>query len=209
MARTDWTFLKRPLFWVYGSAILIQGLGFFFPVVFLPSYASSLGMPAIKGALLVAIMSVAQVLGQFAFGYMSDKHVSVSILAVICCIATSAASLTLWGLGKSMAFLVVFSLIYGLFGFGFGTMRVAMGRAVGDDPSTVFATYAIFVFLQGVGNILVGPISDSLMSSKPLIREGYGAVKFEGVIILTGASSFLAAMVMMSWHGYKAVSRLL
>ncbi|KAJ9149078.1 MFS general substrate transporter [Pleurostoma richardsiae] len=203
LARTDWTFLKRPLFWVYSSTIFVQGLGFFFPIFFLPSYASIVGIPSIKSALLLALMSIAQVLGQFAFGYMSDKNLSVSLLAVICCLAASAASLTFWGLGGSMSFLAVFSLCYGFFGFGFGTMRVAMGRAVSDDHSTVFTTYAIFVFLQGVGNILVGPISDSLTSSKAVMRGSYAAGKYEGMVILTGASSLLAALILVSWHGYK------
>lgn len=200
LARTDWKFLRSPLFWVYGLTILIQGLGFFLPVVFLPSYASSLGMSSIQGALLLALMSASQVVGQFAFGFLSDKKLPVDALVVTCCVATSAVSFTLWGLGKSMPSLIIFSLMYGFFGFGFGTMRVAMGRAVSDDTSTVFATYAIFVFLQGVGNILVGPISTSLISSGWDLGLSYGAGKYGGVILLTGTSSLLAAFVVIIWH---------
>ena len=87
LARTDWGFLRRPLFWIYAAAILVQGLGFFFPIVFLPSYASSVGVSSFKGALLLALMSIAQVLGQFAFGFLSDKNLSVSLLATICCLS--------------------------------------------------------------------------------------------------------------------------
>ncbi|RYP20273.1 hypothetical protein DL767_009484 [Monosporascus sp. MG133] len=173
LARADWAFLKRPLFWIYASSILVQGLGFFFPVVFLPSFAASIDISSVKGALLLALMSIAQVLGQFVLGYMSDKNLSVSFLAIACCVAAAAASFTLWGLAKSMPPLIVFALIYGFFGFGFGTLRVAMGRAVSSDPSTVFATYAIFVFLQGVGNVLVGPISACLMSGTNFWAENY------------------------------------
>lgn len=205
LAKTDWAFMRNPLFWIYGVTILVQGLGFFFPVVFLPSYASSIGMSSFQGALLLALMSITQVLGQFACGFLSDKHLPVSLLAIVCCITTSAASFTLWALGKSMVHLVLFSIIYGFFGFGFGTMRVAMGRAVSDDASTVFSIYAIFVFLQGVGNILVGPLSTSLMSSEVAMRGRYGAGKYEGVIILTGTTSLLAALIMASWHGYEDI----
>ncbi|KAI1409063.1 MFS general substrate transporter [Hypoxylon sp. FL1857] len=205
LGRTDWAFLKKPLFWIYGCAILAQGLGFFFPVVFLPSFAATIDIPPIGGALLVALMSIAQVLGQFAFGYISDKKFPVSFLAIICCIAAAVASLTFWGLAKSMAFLVIFSLVYGFFGFGFGTMRVAMGRAVSDDPSTVLSTYSIFVFLQGIGNVIVGPVSAALISPSSE-RERFAAGKYEGVVLLTSSSSVLAALIIGVWHGYQRLS---
>ncbi|KAI1205872.1 MFS general substrate transporter [Annulohypoxylon truncatum] len=202
LAKTNWAFLKRPLFWIYALAILIQGLGFYFPSVFLPSYAASVGIPAVSGASLLALMSVAQVLGQFAFGYLSDKTLPVSLLTIVCCVAASLASLTFWGLGKSVALLAVFSLLYGFFGYGFSTMRVAMGRAVSDDPSIVVSTYSIFVFLQGIGNILVGPLSSALMT--PSTERGhFAAGKYGGVVILTSSSYFLAALVIGGWHGYQ------
>lgn len=200
IARTQWTFLKQPLFWIFACAILVQGLGFFFPSVFLPSFAASLNLPSIQGALLIALMSVAQVLGQFAFGYLSDLKISVSVLAVACCVSAAAASLVLWGLAKSIALLVPFSLVYGFFAFGFGTMRVAMGRAVSNDPSTIFTTYAVFVFLQGVGNVLVGPISAALISG-PAERGHFAVGKYGGVVALTGASSALAALIIGAWNG--------
>ncbi|KZF26725.1 MFS general substrate transporter [Xylona heveae TC161] len=208
LARIDWAFFKRPLFWVYACSIFVQGLGFYFPVVFLPSYATSVGMPTIKGALLSALMSIAQVLGQFFFGFLSDKNLSVSFLAIACCIVAAAASFGLWGPAKSMPLLVVFSLIYGFFGFAFGTMRVAMGLAVTKDPSNVFATFPIFVFLQGIGNILVGPISAALVSGKASPGR-FGAGLYESTIIFTGSSSILAALIIGLWHGYQPLKALL
>ncbi|KAH6606951.1 hypothetical protein Trco_006104 [Trichoderma cornu-damae] len=207
LARVDWGFLKQPLFWVYGSAVLVQGIGFFFPVVFLPSYASVFDISSVKGALLVSLMSVAQVLGQFAFGYLSDKSLPVSLLMTICCAFAAAASFTFWGLAKSLPLLAMFSLVYGFFAFGFGTMRVAMGRAVSDDPSTVFATYAMFVFLMGVGNILVGPLSAELVAPRPVVREHYAGNKYEPMVVLTGATSFLAAFIVLAWHGCGGLLR--
>ena len=204
LARTDWGFLKRPLFWVFGSAILIQGLGFFLPPVFLPSYAAGLNISSVNGALLLSIMSIAQVIGQFVFGYMSDKNFSVNILGVICCVAAATSSMACWGLAKSMALLIIFSVVYGFFGFGFVTMRVAMGRAVSDDPSTVFATYVIFVFVQGVGNILLGPLSAALMTG-PTVLERFATGRYEGLVYLTGGTSALAALIMAGWQGLKAL----
>lgn len=204
LARINWSFGAKPLFWMYAVATLIQGIGFFFPPIFLPSYATGLNISATNGALLLSLMSIAQVLGQFAFGYLSDKNLSVNVLAGVCCVAGAVSSLTLWGLGKSTVVLIMFSLIYGFFGFGFGTMRVAMGRAVSDDPSTVFATFAIFVFLQGVGNILVGPISAALLSG-PTMIERFATGRYKGLVILTGTSSAAAALVVCLWDVGKSL----
>lgn len=202
LAKADWGFFKKQRFWVYGLSILVQGLGFFYPSVFLPSYATSINISSMKAALLLALMCIAQILGQAAFGYISDKRLSVSFLATACCIAAAAATLIFWGLAQSLAFLVVFSLLYGFFGYGFSTMRVAMGREISDDPSTIFSLYAIFVFLQGVGNILVSPISAALIfrQTEP---SHFAAGKYEGIVILTGTSSFLAALIIGGWHSYK------
>ncbi|PLB37621.1 MFS general substrate transporter [Aspergillus candidus] len=199
IARSHWGFLKRPLFWVYASATLVQGIGFFFPSVFLPTFAASLSLSSRNGALLIAVMSIAQVVGQFAFGYLSDLNLSVSVLAIVCCFAAAAAALIFWGMATSMVFLVLFSLLYGFFAFGFSTMRVAMGRAISNDPSTVFATYTIFVFLQGVGNILVSPVSAALISG-PAVKGRFGAGRYDGVVLLTGVSSAAAALIMVVWH---------
>ncbi|KAF3018987.1 hypothetical protein E8E14_012623 [Neopestalotiopsis sp. 37M] len=198
LARTDWSFLKKPLFWVYSVAILSQGMGFFYPIVFLPSFATSVGLSSLSGAILLAIMSIAQVFGQCVLGYLSDNKLPVNVLAVGCCVISAVGAFTLWGLAHSMALLAIFSLIHGFFAFGFGTLRVAMGKNVSDDASTVFATYAIFVFLQGIGNILVSPISAALMTPESDARQ-YGAGSYSKVVLLTGSTSLFAAITILAW----------
>ncbi|RDW63521.1 MFS general substrate transporter-44 [Coleophoma cylindrospora] len=198
IAKTNWSFLRMPLFYIYGTATLAQGLGFFFPSVYLPSYAAAIGLNSTEGALALATMSIASVLGQFLFGYMSDKKVSVSTLAIISTIVGTVAAVWLWGTAKSLGLLLAFSIIYGLFGYGFGTMRVAMGRAVSDDPSAAVATYSILAFLQGVGNISVGPISSGLLT-QTIELEKYAIMKYESLVIFTGACMTLSALIIGAW----------
>ncbi|KAL3424060.1 MFS monocarboxylate [Phlyctema vagabunda] len=208
VAKTNWSFISKPLFWVYCTSTLVQGLGFFFPPIYLPSYATEIGLRSSQGALLLCIMAIAQTLGQFAFGYLSDKQVSVSILCIICSVMATVASLVLWGLSKSLSLLLVFSMIYGFFGFGFGTMRVAMGRAVSTDPSATVATYSILVFLQGVGNILAGPISVGLLS-QTVAMQSYGVLRYRSLVIFTGACMFGSALVIGLWHARPTKLRVL
>jgi predicted MFS family arabinose efflux permease len=92
---TDWTFLKKPLFWVYCTSNLAQGLGYFFPSLYLPSYATAIVLRSTQGALLLALLSVSQVLGQFSFGYLSDHQLPLNSLIVMPTLMSAVASLTL------------------------------------------------------------------------------------------------------------------
>ena len=72
--QTDWIFLRNFLFWVYTCSNFCMGLGYFFPSLYLPFYAASNDLNSTQGALLLAIMSGAQVLGQVTFGWLSDRR---------------------------------------------------------------------------------------------------------------------------------------
>ena len=72
--KTDRSFLRKPLFFLYTTSNLCQAIGYFFPSLYLPSYASSLGLSPATGALLLALFSMAQVGGQLTFGFLSDNR---------------------------------------------------------------------------------------------------------------------------------------
>ena len=61
--KIGYSFFKMPLFYIFSLAALLQGLGYYFPTIYLPSYATSLGLSDRIGALLLVVVSVAQVLG--------------------------------------------------------------------------------------------------------------------------------------------------
>ncbi|PQE17528.1 Major facilitator superfamily transporter protein [Rutstroemia sp. NJR-2017a BBW] len=192
LARTDWSFLKKPLFWLYAISTTAQSLGFYLPSLYLPSYALSVGLSFRTGAMLVALMSAAQVLGQLTYGYLSDGRLSLNILMLSTCIVAAVSSLTLWGLAKSVAPLVLFALVYGFFAYAYMAMRVRMGTAVTSNQSSALAIFCVFSFLQGIGNILAGPISGSLLS--PVVdSHEYGYVRYKVLVIFTACSMVVSA----------------
>lgn len=199
LGKTDWTFLKKPLFWVYCTSNVIQGLGYFFPSLYLPSYAVSIGLTPTQGALLLALLSVSQVLGQFSFGYLSDHRVPLNSLIIMSTLLSGLASLALWGLARSLAVLIAFSFVYGFFGAGYVAMWARMGTAVSDEPTAALATFSLFCFGKGLGNVAAGPISASLIS--PVIVIGnYGVVKYKAVILFTGACMLCSAVSVGVWY---------
>ena len=198
LTRTDWSFASRPLFLVYSLANLAQGLGFFFPSLFLPSYATSIGLTARQGAALLSVMSAAQVMGQWTFGILSDK-VGLNPLVLLSTIVTALACFTAWGLANDFARLIVFSLLYGFFAYGFSSMRARMGTAVSEEPTAALATFGIFTFCQGAGTVLAGPISTRLLSGG-VERDSYGIMRYKALVLFTGGCMLLSALSIGSWY---------
>lgn len=190
--RTNWRFFKKPLFWIYSVSNLLMGLGYFFPSLYLPSYATSIGLSVSKGALLLTLMSISQVAGQFTFGYLSDKKVSMNALMTISLSVAAIATFSAWGSAGSLTPLIIFALLYGFFGAGYTALWGRMVTAIDDEPSAHQAMFSLFCFGKGVGNVLAGPISAGLLRHTSSMG-GYAHGMYRAVVIFTGVCLFLSA----------------
>lgn len=190
--RTDWSFLRKRLFWTYSTSNLLMGIGYFFPSLYLPSYATSIGLSTTQGALLLALMSVSQVFGQFTFGFLSDKKLSLNVLVSTSLLVASVATLSTWGLARSLWPLILFVLLYGFFGAGFTAMWARMVTAVSEEPSASQAMFGLFCYGKGIGNILAGPLGAALLGLSGDVG-GYGHGVYKAVVIFTGVSLLLSA----------------
>ncbi|KAK4556597.1 hypothetical protein LTR86_006168 [Recurvomyces mirabilis] len=194
LVKTDWSFLRLPLFWIYSASNIAMGFGFFFPSLYLPSYATANGLSSIQGALLLALMSISQVAGQSSYGYLSDGSVSLDVLAASAALVPGVAAFTAWGLSHTFAVLVVFAIIYGFFAAGYTALWGRMGMKISSDPSAAFAAFGLFNFQKGLGNVLAGPIGGALLSNVVEIGS-YGANKYGRTVIFTGSCMLGSAMV--------------
>lgn len=207
-ARTDWRFLRSSLFWTYSLSNFAMGMGYFFPSLYMPSYALASGMRSTQGALLLALMAVSQVAGQTSFGYLSDRRVSIDVLAGCSSVVAAVAVYACWGLTRSFGVLIAFSLIYGFFGAGYTALWVRclsakngystpkrmltlfqgrMGTSISNDPTAAFAAFGLLNFGKGVGNVLSGPISGALLGSSHVDVRNYGVGRYKSVILFTGS----------------------
>lgn len=197
--RTDWTFLRVRLFWVYSVSNLTQGLGYFLPSLYLPSYATSIGLSSKQGALLLAIMSIAQVLGQLSFGYLSDRKLPLNLLIVFSNIMSSIAVFACWGLARTFSLLLVFSMLYGYFGAGYTAMWARMGTRVSGDPTAAFAAFGLLNFGKGMGNVLTGPIGGTLLGGA-IDKQKYAAMKFEGAVLFAGCCMLASGSTIVLYY---------
>ena len=215
MAKIYGALLRTPLFHFYSLANLLHAFASFLPAVWLPQHASSLGLPPLVGALLLALLSFCQAAGQLVVGSLSDRlplHAlacASSLLAGICVFA-------LWGPATSLPWLAGFAAAYGLVAAGFVVLWARMGAAFeppppsdlrdGDDGGRArsalpLATFGLFSFQKGLGGCLAGPFSGWLLRDTELVRVGtYGSGKYVGIIVFTGACMCGSAAVIAAWH---------
>lgn len=69
----DLSYLKRAPFWLFETGTIAQGLGFFLPTLWLPSFALSLGLPSFVGPLGLALYNIAFCVGAVFLGSLVDR----------------------------------------------------------------------------------------------------------------------------------------
>jgi MFS family permease len=198
--RTSLEFLAKPTFWFLQASNILEGLGFFIPGIYLPSYARALGLSSVAGSLTVALFNATSVLGQVGFGILIDRmHVTSVIL--ISTIGATVSIFLAWGLSMGLPLLCIFALLYGVFGGGFtstytGMIKEVQRKTPNAETGTIFGLLAAG---RGVGAVLSGPLSEALLrdgSWKSAAGLGYGTgygplIVFTGVTALCGGLSFV------------------
>ncbi|PLB46008.1 MFS general substrate transporter [Aspergillus steynii IBT 23096] len=192
--RIDLAFVKHPLFWVLAASNLSQSFAYYIPSLYLPTFASSMGLSGSIGALVLAALNLATVLGQLGFGYLVDRLSNIFTLIVVTGVTSSVATFTLWGLTRSLAPLLVFSFVYGLFAGAYVVFWPRFGSMLADDPQPVFSWMA---FGKGLGNILTAPIAESLLGES--MGLSYGLGKFAPLVIYLGALMFVSSLGGLGW----------
>ncbi|GFP58437.1 MFS-type transporter pynF [Trichoderma asperellum] len=215
----DWGFMRTRVFAIYQLGNVIEGMGFFLPGIFLPTYAQDiLGAGSFASAATLLVLNIGSVVGPVTMGMLVDRlHVTTCIL--ISTVGAVFGVLLLWGLGSNIGILYVFSLAYGIFAGSFTTswpgimkhvVKVATERdkvaSAGDADGINVSRYdplMVISFLsigRGVGNIVSGPLSEALIRGMPWQGQaagGYGSgygvlIVFTGVTALVGCVSFVA-----------------
>ncbi|KAL7926456.1 major facilitator superfamily domain-containing protein [Trichoderma austrokoningii] len=212
----DWGFMRTRVFAVYQLGNVVEGMGFFLPGIFLPTYAQDiLGAGSFASAATLLVLNIGSVVGPVTMGTLVDRyHVTTCVL--ISTAGSVFGVLLLWGLGSNIGILYVFSLAYGLFAGSFTTswpgimrhvVKVATERDSAGEVDGVGASkydpLMVIAFLsigRGVGNIASGPLSEALIRGMPWLGQvagGYGSgygvlIVFTGATALMGGVSFVA-----------------
>ncbi|KAK3068029.1 hypothetical protein LTR53_014714 [Teratosphaeriaceae sp. CCFEE 6253] len=198
--RTMRSFATSLHFLIMAAAIFVQGLGFFLPNIYIPSYADALGLSTTAGSSLLAWVSLSQVAGQLWQGWVSDK-VNIYIPLSISALIPGLSTLLLWGPAKGMTYLIPFALIWGFFSASYSVLftRVCsflteQHRWGQDHDDISMLLYGFFNFERGVSLLMEGPLSSWLIGQdRPIDGNRYGLGRYASVIEFT-VLSLLSAL---------------
>lgn len=196
-------FVTSKIFILYQLANIVQATGYFLPAIYLPTYARmTFGASAFLAALTIILFNMAITIGLVVMGLLSDK-LPVTTCMIMSATGVAISVLVIWGLSASLPVLYLFCVLYGLFAGSWasiwpGIMREISQRGESDgygyaDPVMVHGHLCVG---RGVGNIISGPLSDSLIKSMPWQGKaigGYGS-GFGILILYTGITGLLSGM---------------
>ncbi|KAJ7256829.1 major facilitator superfamily domain-containing protein [Mycena haematopus] len=158
----DW--MKHKSFWIFLAVNTLQGLAYFVPIIYLPTFANDLDLSTPNSALTLAMLNAASVVGRLSMGYLSDKF-NPWILALVTLFTTSVATFILWGvLSHSFGGLLAFGIAYGSIAGGWSSLWTGFVRPIAnDDPALSTMLYGYLLLSRGIGNIVSTPISAKLL----------------------------------------------
>lgn len=187
-------FLGDRPFVIYQVGNTIEGLGFFLPTIFLPTYARQLDATDSTASLTVILVNLASVFGCIAMGTLTDRyHATTCIL--VSTVGSTLAVFFLWGFSHGLAPLYVFCVAYGVFAGSFTSTWPAVTSEV-RKQNPLADTGIVMGFLsagRGVGNVVSGPLSDALIRGSSW-RNLYGCGEYGLLVVFTGATAFLGGL---------------
>ncbi|KLO04984.1 MFS general substrate transporter [Schizopora paradoxa] len=215
------TWFKSVPFQLSIVASSVQALAYFVPVLYLPSFASSLGLNTSDASLTIALLNGGSLLSRIAIGLLSDR-LNPFALATICAFGTSLVTFVLWGVvavrvASHFSGLLVFGLAYGALAGGWTSLMVGFVQPVSsDDPRLATNLIGLLSAVQGIGNILSTPIATSLFhsvsksSSTTTYRAALTALHaggYEKMIVYVGScfagAGVLAGMGLLAEKSYS------
>ncbi|KAI9928680.1 hypothetical protein ASPWEDRAFT_149277 [Aspergillus wentii DTO 134E9] len=191
----SFTFLKSPSFLIFQLGNLLQGLGYFAPTLYLPTFSRQVaGESGFGTTVALTAMNAGMVVGFILVGFLIDRwHVAdVIFLATI---GTVICVVVLWGVSVSLPPLCVFAVLYGVFaGSASATWPGIVHNVKEKDQSApVGLLLGSFTAIRGVGSIACGPISEAVINSKwPWSGRSFAlayGTNFGGLIVFTGVTA--------------------
>ncbi|PMD60225.1 MFS general substrate transporter [Hyaloscypha bicolor E] len=182
---------------------VFQGLVFFLPGIYLPSYATSFASPRTNAPLLLSFLTLSQTLSQVVIGQLSDNY-NPYLLLFLSTFLSSLCILVLWGFSNCLALLYVFAVLYGISAGGYSVLYSRFATHLTDNRATGLWLYSIFEFQRGIGNVIGGLAGGFLVVDEAGLVDGmYGLGKYMGVIAFAGIGMLTSSLGAMGhfWKG--------
>ncbi|KAL8920957.1 MAG: hypothetical protein Q9208_005983 [Pyrenodesmia sp. 3 TL-2023] len=193
---SDFDFLRKPLFWVLLTATVIQGLAFFMPSLYLPSYATDVGLSSAQGFLLVSLINLSQAIGQPLQGLLADSRGSFYPPMILSTFGSGLETFLIWGFSHNLWSLAIYSFLYGGTAGGFAVLRPRFATGIvghNKNEEQSLLIFGILTAVRGVATVASGFIAVTQLDKEARVTSGYGAHKWLRIIVYTGVMMIVAS----------------
>ncbi|KAI0632767.1 MFS general substrate transporter [Trametes polyzona] len=170
---------------VIGSCFV--SLGLFTPFCYIVSYATDHGVDSTTAFYVLASLNLASVLGRIAPAHFADTFGRFTLL-VPCAFLAGLSSVILWSTAHTLAQLLIYAALYGLFSGAFNALVVPCIAQISDIREIgmrIGLLYSIISFPSLIGNPVAGA----------LLRVCHGS--YTGLIMLSGFSIIVGSLFML------------
>ena len=193
--------MRTRTFWILQSGNVVQGLGYFIPGLYIPSYARTLSLSPLESSLLVSLLNTASVPGIVLLSALSDRT-NVTNVIFISALGSAISIFCFWGLASSLPLLAVFTIFYGFFAGGFtatyaGMFQELRRSAPGADLGSIIGLLSAG---RGIGNVVCGPLSELLLRGDGSTKQTTPKFAYDSsygtLVVFTGIT---AALTLSPW----------
>ncbi|KAI8986299.1 MFS general substrate transporter [Trametes punicea] len=163
-------------------------LGLFIPFIYIAEYARDKSISDDMAFYILSALNGGGILGRLAPPFLSDALGRFNVL-VPCAFLMALLALLFWMFAKTLATIIVFSVLYGFFSGAFTAMIIPCVAQISPDGkigTRIGMLYSIISF----GALAGGPAGGALL------KAGHGS--YTGMIILCGVSN-LAGSFFLLW----------
>lgn len=192
---------------VYVAVVVWQAFGWYIVSLYIATYATTLGFSSTISTGILAAFNASAIIGYLVTGPAIDKLPFTLIMAISSGLCGILA-ITVFGFSTNLALVLVFVLLFGAAGGGFGCFLTPIARDVAaETASDVGLQFLCWMFIRGVAAV-AGPLIGSalyrpnVVTRDPKVGE-YGINGFRDLIIFVGASMCLASLTALGAYFSK------
>lgn len=211
----SWSFLRRPMFYVFQTGNIIFSASYGMPQTYLSSFAADVfGLPPSSSALLMSTLNAPSIIASFWFGMLSDGNAlwrggpspSISKVSLLSALGSSIPVFLFWGLASpqdraGLPLLSLFAVVYGFFAGGYSATWGGIVKELakeeemmGEDVDTAMI-YGLLNGGRGIGYLIGGLFGVKLFEEGPIgtSQWAYGT-QYGSVILFTGVGAALGGI---------------
>ncbi|KAH8886183.1 MFS general substrate transporter [Thozetella sp. PMI_491] len=200
--RLSFGFLRSPAFWILSVGNVIQSLGYFMPLLYLPSFGVAQGWSPLAGTIAISVCNGASMVGATFVGWLVDRyHVTTAIN--VCTLGTMFAVFLFWSFAVYQPILYIFAVTYGLFAGGFPATWSGCSNPIRRHyPVETGMIISLFTAGKGIGSLISGPLSGALVASDSWkLRVGFAYGSGYGYLMIF--SGITASFAGVGWLGKR------